>query len=117
MSQPQIVTFLFSHLYYLPYLGIYLFGMGFSIARWKRHPKISLLTTIAFSIFLIQWIVSITMSYLFLRAAFRNENLQSISFMQGFSSIFISLAEFSGWVLILFALFSIKGKQEIAPNP
>ncbi len=47
----------------LPTFLVVLAGVIFSIVRWKRHPRVSLMTMIALALYLIEFIVYATVLY------------------------------------------------------
>lgn len=50
MDSHSLVSFLQSQVWQLPYLGMSLVGMCISIVLWRRHPQVSLVAAMAFSL-------------------------------------------------------------------
>lgn len=47
----------------LPLLLVLLGGIVFSLARWKRHPKVSLMTLVGLVLYLIKVLIFTSLSY------------------------------------------------------
>jgi len=59
----MVSYFLLALLRRLPMLILSVVGILFAIVRWKRHPKVSLLTLSAFGIYLIDFVVYTGLRY------------------------------------------------------
>lgn len=52
MTNLKLTDFLMASLWSLPFALVHLTGLVLAVSRWKRHPRVSLLSTLAFGIFL-----------------------------------------------------------------
>jgi hypothetical protein len=47
----------------IPMMLVTIGGIGFAIARWKRHPRVSLMTVLALALFWIEAVVLLCVRY------------------------------------------------------
>lgn len=60
----ELVTyFLYSFARRIPMLLLCLVAIGFAIARWKRHPRVSLMTVLALAFYLVEAFVFLCFRY------------------------------------------------------
>src|SRR5262249_40614246 len=95
------------YLIQLPLYGVYLVGLILALARWRRHPTVSLLAAAAFAIFLLK-----APFFTFLRAWLplylredRGVNFETVGWALSAVNGIDLLLSAAAWVLLLFALF------------
>lgn len=96
---------------YLPVLIVMVIGMIIAFARWKRHPKISLLAVLGLGGQVILFVVNIAVNQYVMRALFDRWSPDQISTFYTAKYIITSLAEAGLWVLVLLAIFNERGEQ------
>ena len=96
----------------LPLLIAWLVGLILAIGRWKKNPRVSLLTLLALIILGIVHILSVAFNTSFYYIASMNGmNGITVRTIQIVVQVVFSLGNAAGWVLLLIALFG-KGKQK-----
>jgi hypothetical protein len=91
----------------IPSLLIWVIGISLSVYFRQRNPKKSLLTTIAFMIFLLNTIGSSVFStWIMMNFVATGEPLPGLSQMA--FSLLSTLSVTIAWVILLFAIFSSK---------
>ena len=96
---------------YLPVLIVMVIGVIIAFARWKRHPKISLLTLLALGGQVILFVINITLNLYAGRVLFSTWTSDQISTFYTVKYIISSLIEAGLWVLVLLAIFNERGEQ------
>ena len=93
----------------IPVFVVWLAGIVLALVRWKRHPKVSLLTIIAFVIFFAE------MLFVFYLDVWKLQTLSAnLEFVSTVINIIESLMTAAAWGLLLVAIFgwrSEKGKN------
>ena len=96
---------------YLPVLIVMVVGVIIAFARWKRHPKISLLTLLALSGQVILFAMNMILNLYAGRVLFSTWTSDQISTFYTVKYIISSLIEAGLWVLVLLAIFNERGEQ------
>ncbi|HEX5736155.1 MAG TPA: hypothetical protein VF131_25225 [Blastocatellia bacterium] len=96
---------------YIPVLIVMVVGIIIAFARWKRHPKISLLTLLALGGQVILFVINITLNLYAGRVLFATWTSDQISTFYTVKYIISSLIEAGLWVLVLLAIFNERGEQ------
>jgi hypothetical protein len=95
---------------YLPVLAVWVAGIILALTRWKRHPKVSLLTVLALGGQLILFVVNAGLNVYASRRLFGAWNSDQISTFYAVKSIITSLIEAGLWVMLLYAIFGLRGE-------
>jgi len=98
-----------SYLVIIPVLIIWVIGLIIAIARWSRHPRVSMFATIGLILFILRALVSPWISLLIQQS--------EISFTQmgiRFSIFNVASAVVAavGWIFILMAVFGGRSRHE-----
>jgi hypothetical protein len=90
----------------LPLLLVYIVGFVLALTTWRRHPRASLLSLIAFVLFFLAQILNAGLIWyvLVLRSV-------AVSLWLGAGDIVITAISVLAWGLILFALFARRPSQ------
>lgn len=96
-----------SLLYLAPFFLIYLVGLVLAILHWQRLPRVSLLSAIAFAIFLGTLVLDAGKLYWMMNLA--QPGSRQFSLIVGLLSMVRVAADCVGWGLILAAIFSGRG--------
>lgn len=104
VSFSLVLVVMESLLYSIPYLLIYLIGIGLSIATWRQHPRVSLLTAIAFLLFIGSLAFDFVMVYWINHFAMQNP--EQVPLAVGMLNIIRIGISTVGWGLILAAIFT-----------
>ena len=100
----------------LPLVLVYIVGIVFASATWRRHPRASLLSLIAFVIFLVDALLSGAFTWLVLRGGlFEGGNFEQRGMILNVGNGFFTLLNVVAWILLLIALFG-RRPQEPAWN-
>lgn len=90
----------------IPLIGIYIGGLVVAVVTWRRHPRVSLLTTIALGILLVNLIggtfVTSLVPLLMTRGAWSASEVGSIFGVYGVLSALLTTIAFG---LLLWAIF------------
>jgi hypothetical protein len=96
----------------LPYLGVYIIGLVLSLAFWRNHPRASLLSLIAFVLFIVASIVDGLFTWLVYSPV--NDSYEANrTIARGVGQFLVALLHVAAWLLILIALF---GRRSQAPT-
>ena len=96
---------------YLPVLIVMVIGVIIAFARWKRHPKISLLTLLALGGQVLLFVINMTLNLYAGRILFDTWTTDQILTFYTVKYIISSLIEAGLWVLVLLAIFNERGEQ------
>jgi hypothetical protein len=110
----QFSAFFTNILTQLPVFLVWIVGIIFAIAYWKRAPRPATYTLIAIAIFIISAILAIMVnSNLLLGLHARGMPIGQVSFIIGGLNIFISLVRALGWGFILAAVFTARPRAAL----
>ena len=87
-------------------------GMGFAIARWKRHPRVSLMTVLALGLYLLETL-TFAVLYHVLPNFFYSLKLtaQNISTLESVLQIIDDFAYAAVLILLVSAAFTERGRE------
>jgi hypothetical protein len=87
-------------------------GMGFAIVRWKRHPRVSLMTVLALGLYLLDT-VTFAVLYYWLPNVFYSLKLtaQNISTLESVLQIIDDFAYAAVLILLVSAAFTGRGRD------
>jgi hypothetical protein len=87
-------------------------GMGFAIARWKRHPRVSLMTVLALGLYLLETLTFAVLYYM-LPNFFYSLKLtaQNISTLESVLQIIDDFAYAAVLILLVSAAFTERGRE------
>lgn len=96
-----------------PLLLVYIVGIVLSIVFWRKHPQLSMLTLIAFSIFAFSSLCN-GLGQIYVTSSIRSGDLRvtDVSTFYLIWGILQTVAGIAAWVLLLIALFRVRGGQE-----
>lgn len=105
MMESRLSAILFSQVTHLPFLLVLVVGIVLSIVRWSVHPKVSMLSLLAFVMMLLSFIAR--MSYLFWLIGGQDSGMAGYQTRSVLTWINLSMSLFDlvGWALLLVALF------------
>lgn len=101
----------------LPIYLVWLAGLIWAVASWKKHPKVSLLATLGLAMFLIQAIVSGLTGPLLQRWIARTFALRAFAALLAVRGIFAVVLQLLGWVLLLAAVFIERDTGSAVDQP
>lgn len=112
MIDSRLSAVLFSQVTHLPFLLVLVVGIVLSIVRWSAHPKVSMLSLVAFAMMLIRVIAR--MGYLFWLIGGQDSGMPAYQTHRVLTWINLSLSLFDlvGWVLLLIALFGWRTSED-----
>jgi len=117
MDISEISTFvLVSNIFQLPILITWLVAVILSIVFRNRHPKVSLVALIGFSIFFLQWVISLIQNvWIQTRLMSGDYSVSELGLINAGVGILIALLSLGAWILVLFAIFGWRspGAQEM----
>ncbi len=93
-------------LYQIPVFVVWLAGVVLALVRWKRHPKVSLLTIIAFVLFFAEILSPFYLNVWTLQGLSANMELVSTAI-----NIIEPLITAAAWGLLLAAIFGWRSEQ------
>ena len=116
--QNDVLNLISSFAPYLPVMIVMAVGVILAIARWKRHPKISLLALLGLGGQMILFVISMALNFYAGRFLFSTWTSEQITTFYTMKYIVTSLIEAGLWVLIVMAIFSMRDEQSrpAAPN-
>jgi hypothetical protein len=111
-TRNEFLNILMSYGPNLPVVIVWIVGIIFALTRWKRHPKISLLTFLALGGQLILFLVNAVLNIYASRVLFGAWNSEQISSFYTVKYSIMSLIEAGLWIMLLYAIFSMRGEQK-----
>lgn len=92
-------------------------GIGFAIARWKRHPRVSLMTVLALGLYLLETF-TFAILYHWLPNFFYSLKLtaQNISTLESVLQVIDDFVYAAVLILLVVAAFSGRGRARAASN-
>ena len=109
MNPPSLLSVLSGFLYYIPYMIVWAVGFILAIVRWQRHPKVSLLAVIAFTIFFMTAMVNSCLRMWLYPWLFGESGgglgQTSAVLILSMINLSVALAGAGAWVLVLIAIF------------
>lgn len=100
MIETAAGLFLTSYLYQIPLFLVWIIGGVVAIARWRRHPRPSLLLIIALSVFLMR---GLTMPLVSFAVAHSGATMARIGLTQGIINLGSTLVAAVAWGFVLAA--------------
>ncbi len=112
MMESRLSAVLFSQVTHLPFLLVLVVGIVLSIVRWSAHPKVSMLSLLAFAMMLVSVIAR--MGYLFWLIGGQDSGMAATQTRHVLTWINLSMSLFDlvGWVLLLIALFGWRRSED-----
>lgn len=104
MSDPRIATFLIASLWSVPFILVHLTGLVLAVARWGRHPRVSLLAALAFALFLVNILLGRGVFYWRWNLA-DAQNLPRTMQVIGAVNHATNVMSLAAWILLLVALY------------
>ena len=92
--------FLTNYVYQIPVFIVWVVGAIVAIARWRRHPRPSLLLISALSILLLRALLTPIVTF---TAVHSNLGFERAGMVQGIIALVSSLVAASAWILMLVA--------------
>jgi hypothetical protein len=105
MDNDSITTFIFTHWFYLPQLLIFSAGLGIAITRYSKHPTVSILSGLGFTLMLLQTLASIAVTFYLSKARASGTSLSQIAVTTGIVQAINYIAFIAAWVFIIVAIF------------
>lgn len=107
--EPFAGLFISNYLYQIPVFIVWIAGLGIAIARWQRHPRTSMLLTVALIIFLARGIIAPALSFALVHSEI---GLMRSGLVQGVVALISALAAAVGWTLVLMAALGARDELE-----
>lgn len=101
----------------LPLLLVWLAGIGLALARWRAHPRVSLLVTLACAISLVATVLATPLMILPMALREHGWAVTRIGFVMSAVGLLLTIASASAWILVLAAVFSGRKPAPAAPLP
>jgi hypothetical protein len=105
-----------TYYYLLPHFAILLIGAALCIARWRRHPQVSLLALCAFMLLALEFVVGMTAHFWMLRLLpdlTQADMQEQVEFRLSILRMITTAIHGLAWLLLLIALFGWRN----APTP
>jgi hypothetical protein len=103
----QELTVAATHLFTgFPLLLLWLAGMALAAARWRRHPRVSLLVILACAVGITTSLASAVLSVLPMVAMRRGASTPQVGLLVGVLGFFLVLCSTAAWGMVLWAAFS-----------
>lgn len=99
-----------------PLLLVWIGGIIFAIARWRRHPMVCLWTVVALVVLLLTTVGGVCVSALIPRVLIENDSVSNIEVVMSAFWFFISAIRAVAWGVILMALFGWRNPAPLAPG-
>lgn len=113
-----MVPTLSNYLVQCPLFLAWVAGLVLAVMRWKKHPRVSLLVTIALVIILVEAIINtslgIWLPWMLTQQGMAYTQIGTILAIWGFIS---SLVNAGIWVLLLVAIFGWRDELPVPPIP
>lgn len=97
-----------AYLVQLPYYAVWIIGIALCISRWQRHPKVSAVAMIGFSLLFLESLLGTLFSYHFLPKMLRGSRDGDI-WIRYLIWIIQALIQAGLWGIILAAVFGWRG--------
>ena len=111
-TRSEVLNYLLSYGTYVPVVLVWIVGIVLSLARWKRHPKISMMALFGLGghliLFAINTALNIWASHAVYESAWTSEQRMKFYMVK---SIITALIEAGFWVMLLYAIFAMRGEQ------
>ena len=111
---PEYFGLLTQYAYQVPYYLAWLAGMVLCLVRWQKHPMVSLLALLAFTLFFVQSLIGTAVWWWLIvqrqQAAWSESQFSLYLALQGGIRTAVSTA---GYVLLLVALFGWRGSRHM----
>ena len=109
-SSNPVMEFLSTNWGRFPYLIVYIVGLVLALVFWRRNARASLLSLIAFILFLLSSILDVVFTWFVVRSGFNSE-FESRGMVLGVGHFLLTLLGITAWVLILIALFCRRSQE------
>ena len=109
MSANSPLEFLFTNATRAPFLIVYIVGLVMALVLWRRHPRVSLLSAIAFAMLLVSTILNGVYMWYVLRSDSAPELSRGTLLAVG--NFAFTLLNVGAWILILIALFCRRQRE------
>lgn len=105
MPSIDLWSFILSQLSNVPFYIVFVVGMILSVVFWKRHPSVSILSLMAFSLFLGNMFILSGMQYWLMGAHQTDLSAAEIGRIATMLGIIRTLLGSVAWIMLLSALF------------
>jgi hypothetical protein len=106
-----VVGFLATLVPWLPGLIIYIVGLMFALVTWRRHPRASLLSLIAFVMFIVNALLQSAFWYMLYGGLLVGEDFGRRNQVIGIGGGFFSVLNIMAWIFVLIALFARRPQE------
>jgi hypothetical protein len=112
MMEPRFSALLFSQISRLPFLLVFVAGIILSIVRWSIHPKVSVLSLVAFAVLLLSQVARMAFMLWLLGGQSSGLGLAQRGMALQWLNLAMAGLELLGWALILIALFGWRREPD-----